>query len=129
MTRSDGRFPLFSKYKLDKDTWPQNYWDINRTCSKCGKSWPHIIHFSPSPCCRANASTMEGPPDMRWPEALAALYEAKFDELYDIWNEGRSDEELAWEEVKTQGQLDDKKVGEEVDKLIDDAQLSPSTRD
>ena len=129
MARSDGRFPLFSKFKLDKNVWPQGYWDTARACVKCGVRWPNHSAFAPTPCCRSSTSTQDGSPDMRWPEAVFSLYDAKFEELYNIWNEGRSDEELAWEEVKTQGQIDTNKVNEQVDKLIDNAQLSPSTRD
>lgn len=97
MSRSDGSFPVYNKLDLDKDH-PRKDWDEGcRRCIQCGKSWPNISSFSPSPCCSVAAGTVGNmSPDMSWKEAVIALHTSRFERIYSVWNEDMSDEQLSW---------------------------------
>jgi len=129
MSRSDGRMPAYIPLDIDKDLWPANYWDNSRRCTgeNCGLKWPDTHLFTTSPCCKSNTIREEGPPDIRWPEAVSRLLHLRFERFYEEWNEGRSDEELAWEDVKTGGEYDHNKASKEVDRFIEDASRQPQT--
>lgn len=104
MSRSDGSFPSYTKYNVDPDQWPPSYWDHSYRCKQCATHWPQTPFFVVSPCCDAPTGKADDPPDMRWPEAIEALHHARFDKLYEEWNEDKSDEDLsidaAFEEIR-----------------------------
>jgi hypothetical protein len=121
MSRSDGTFPNYVRLDIDPDVWPEDYWNRAFVCKGCGTAWPATHLFDPSPCCNAMGWPVDAPPEMRWPEAVAALKAARFGAIYDEWNEGVDDEQLAWAELMTDGELDDSKLSAEIDRLIEDA--------
>jgi len=101
MSRSTGTFPAYSKLKLNPDEFPKGYWDSSVECKECGTLWPNTHLFTPTICCGKGSRIVETAPDMRWPEAVSALHEKRFNDLYERWNEGLTDEQLAKvEEVK-----------------------------
>jgi hypothetical protein len=95
MSRSDGKFPSYRKYKIDSEKWPPGYWDKSYRCSVCATHWPKTPMFAISPCCDATTGVADNAPDMRWPEAVLALNEVRFDKLYAEWNEEKTDEDLS----------------------------------
>lgn len=99
MSRSDGKFPSYHKYKLDPEIWPHEYWDHSYRCSNCATHWPANAFFAKTPCCEASVEKTTEPPDMRWPDAIMRLNEARFERLYDEWNENKSDEDLSVDSV------------------------------
>lgn len=120
MGRSDGQFPQYVKADIDAERWPAEYWDSSRKCNVCDIAWPNDANFHTSPCCQSNTTLYDGPPDMRWPEAVNKLLQTRFNAWYDEYNEGVSDDILAWEDIKTNGEIDDKKVKQQVNQLIED---------
>lgn len=104
MSRSKGTFPAYSKLDIDPNVFPPGYWDSSLECKECGMLWPNTHLFMPSICCSKGTRVNEAnAPDMRWPEAVYALHEKRFNELYERWNEGLSDEELASTELVEYG--------------------------
>lgn len=121
MSRSDGRFPKYNKLEVDAAQWPEAYYDKSQKCAECGTAWPHPHIFKPSPCCDAPTKLQHGPPDMRWPDALKLLHEARFERVYEQWNEGKSDEDLEREELQHIAEtLTDEDAAEEVERLMDE---------
>ena len=103
MSRRDGVFPPYVKLDLDKEVWQPklpDYYDQSRCCNNCGTGWPNLDYFRMSPCCNDITTIVPGGPDMRWPDAVDALQKFRFEKYYDKYNDGLSDEELAFEEVK-----------------------------
>jgi hypothetical protein len=121
MGRSNGEFPTYFKLEIDANIWPAKYWDRSRQCNHCKKKWPQSSYFGKSPCCGQDTQVVNSPPDLRWPEAVQQLLESRFEKLYSEWNEGIPDEELEWEDIKTNGKPDNSKISIEVDKLIDES--------
>jgi hypothetical protein len=121
MGRSNGEFPEYQKVEINPDIWPSKYWDRSRQCKYCKRKWPNTFHFKQSPCCYHDTEIINSPPDLRWPEATQKLLESRFEEVYIEWNEGISDEKLEWEDIKTNGEVDEAKVSNEVSKLIDES--------
>lgn len=99
MTRSDGTFPSYVKLNLSFDDPPKD-WNVGvRRCIQCGKNWPNLNHFSPSPCCNAQAGVVaDAIPDMGWEVALRDLLRFRFERYYERWNEGFTDEQLMFVE-------------------------------
>lgn len=118
MPRSDGNFPSYVRLKIDPDLWPDNYWDESRRCIGCERHWPNTHLFEICPGCGRKTGKVASAPDMRWPEAISALVTSRFEALYEIWNEGVEDEQLEWEDVKTDGKLDNNKLQEVVDNFL-----------
>lgn len=118
MSRYDGSFPKYVKLDLHSDEWPLGYWDQARECSSCGFHWPHPHLFEPSPCCNEPTNLIDGSPEIRWPEAISRLLLARFNRWYEEYNEGVSDEQLPWEDVKTGGHYDEEKAKAEVEQLL-----------
>lgn len=118
MSRSDGKIPSYTKLKLDPDTWPENYWEKSCRCAKCGTAWPYSLYFNPTPCCGQTSVMQMEPPDMRWPEAVRALLDARFERFYEEWNEGVSDD-LLREDLR-EDELDENKISQAVDEFVDD---------
>lgn len=112
MSRTDGVFPKYTKLDISLDDWPKGYWDKSRECSLCGTKWPHPHIFEPSVCCEEPTNLVEAPPDSRWPEAVAQLLTARFDKLYDEYNEGLEDDQLTF--------ADEAKI--EVEELVKEVQ-------
>lgn len=117
MSRSDGKFPAYTKLEIDSEKWPPNYFDKARQCIGCGLLWPHPHLFDPSPCCDCETTVVENMPDMRWPEAVKRLHQVRFDRWYDEYNDGLEDEQLAWEEVISHGELDEEKAKEAIEAI------------
>jgi hypothetical protein len=117
MSRSDGKFPSYVKLEIDPDQWPENYHDKARQCVGCAKLWPHPHLFDPSPCCDCETEVVEATPDMRWPDAVHHLLEARFNRWYEEYNDGLADEQLAWEEVITHGEIDAEKTKKAIESI------------
>jgi len=123
MSRSNGEFPKYIKLELNAEEWPDNYWDCHRKCAACGLGWPNHKMFTKCPECNLGLSSIKaGPPDMRWPDAVMSFHAARFEALYATWNEGITDEQLPWEELKTDGELDNNKITGAVEELIETSQ-------
>jgi hypothetical protein len=118
MSRHDGSFPEYTKIDVSPDEWPLGYWEKARECTGCGFNWPHPHLFEPSPCCNEPTNLIDGTPGLRWPEAVAKLLSVRFERWYDEYNEGVSDEQLPWEDLKTNGDFDEDKAKAEVEQLI-----------
>jgi hypothetical protein len=110
MSRSDGQYPPYTKLEIDADRWPENYYDKTRQCAGCGMLWPHPHLFEPSPCCNCETEVIDGAPDIRWPDAVKRLHEARFERWYDEYNDDLADEQLAWEDVISHGEFDEQKA-------------------
>jgi len=117
MSRSDGKFPVYTRLDIDVEEWPQGYYEKARQCEGCGLKWPHPHVFDVSPCCDAKTMLIEDAPDMRWPDAVKALHEARFTRLYEEYNDGVQDDQLDWDGVLSHGELDEKKVEEAINKI------------
>lgn len=117
MSRSNGEFPTYKKLNIDPDEWPADYFDTARQCVGCAFLWPHPHIFDPSPCCNVETELVEGSPDIRWPDAVKRLHQARFSRWYDEYNEGLEDEQLAWEEVLSHGELDQLKIEQAIEKI------------
>lgn len=117
MSRSDGEFPTYTKLEIDPDTWPADYFDKARMCVGCGLHWPHPHLFDPSPCCNCETEVIESAPDMRWPDAVKRLHEARFDRWYEDYNDGLEDEQLAWEGIISHGEFDEQKAQAAIDAI------------
>lgn len=122
MSRTDGKFPTYTKLDVSPDEWPLSYWDKSRQCSSCGFQWPHPHIFEPSPCCSEPTNLIDSPPELRWPEAVSKLLNARFEKFYFEYNAGVDDEQLPWDDVKTNGHYDEKKAKAEVEQLLKEAQ-------
>jgi hypothetical protein len=120
MSRSDGKFPKVHKVTLTNADVPED-WSVSRRCVSCNKHWPDHAAFAPTPCCDSAIVRQQVPPDMSWQDAVFVLKEKAFDRAYDEWNEGFSDEQLLWEDVTTDGALDDAKINDALEEFIDDA--------
>lgn len=122
MPRSKGTFPKYKKVDIDSEIWPPKYWDSSKLCPACETRWPNMPVFAKTPCCGVAGTTDEhSAPDMRWPDAVSAYHAARFEDLYDNYNEGRTDQELAYEdgkeEIKKQKDFDFDQVESEIDSL------------
>lgn len=119
MSRSNNSFPSYVKLDINPAR-PKKGWDDGcRRCSECGKSWPNIASFSPSPCHNVTAGIVKtSPPDMTWPAAVKELLRAKFNKYYEQWNEGTSDEELYWTEESVPSEQEISEGMKEIEKLI-----------
>jgi hypothetical protein len=126
MSRSTGTFKPYIRLSLDENEWPPDYWEYAYRCINCGTQWPMMHLFDPSPCCNATATKTLSPPDMRWPEAIKELKQSRFEQFYTDWNEGKSDEDLILEELKSNGFYDEKKIAQAVDDFVEDASKDPS---
>lgn len=122
MSRRDGLFPTYKKLEVFPDEWPLGYWDKSRECSACAFMWPHPHVFEPSPCCDEPTNLVDGPPEIRWPEALIKLQQARFEKFYHEYNEGITDEQLPWEDLKSDGHYDEDKAKAEVEELLNETQ-------
>lgn len=97
MTRSDGKFPQYARLDLNRKDPPNGWNEGSRRCIKCKKDWPNLPEFSPSPCCDERAGIVsDGEVDISWPDAYAELMRFRFNRIYEKWNEGTTDIELAW---------------------------------
>jgi hypothetical protein len=120
VARSNGEFPGFEKIDLDADTTPKNYWDSNRRCPTCNTCWPDVETFNPAPCHPDVETVREnGAPDMRWETAIKRFHECRFEHYYNEWNEDKSDEQLALEDVTTNGEIDEEKLKQEIGRFLD----------
>lgn len=118
MSRSDGTFPHYLKLEVDSEQWPSNYFDSSRYCDVCEMRWPSSHLFVSCPRCgEATEIDQSNAPDLRWPEAVKELLIARFNYYYDEYNEGLSDEQLAWEEIKQNDDFDFESLDSEVEKL------------
>lgn len=122
MSRTDGKFPEYAKLTIDPKNWPNKYWETSRACKVCEYRWPYVPLFYRSPCCGADTEVIEEPPNLRWPEAISQLIYSRFERYYEEYNEGVPDDQLDWEDVKTDGEFDEEKAAVEVDALLKDAQ-------
>lgn len=125
MSRSDGSFPSYVKMDLDPQQ-PRPGWNKGcRRCSNCGRNWPNVAVFSPSPCHDVDAGIVStSAPDMTWSVAVHELLDAKFEKYYDRWNEGLSDEELYWT-VDSSTSVSESEINEgmkEIENLLIDRQ-------
>lgn len=128
MSRSTGTFPRYTKLDIDSEKWPNDYFNSSRFCESCETHWPASHLFSTCPIDGEETKIDEhNKPDLRWPDALKTLLNARFDILYEEYNEGLTDEQLAWEAVKKTDQYDFEKLDSEVTEELDDALKSPST--
>jgi len=100
MPRSNGKFPKYEKVDIDPEVWPSKYWDSSRVCPSCNIHWPNLDLFEMSPCCDVQTEVDDTAPDVRWPDAVKAFLAGQFNNLYERYNEGRTDQELVFEEVK-----------------------------
>lgn len=120
MSRSDQIFPSYIKLDLNPDQPKAGWEDGCRRCQRCGKSWPNLSVFSPSPCCNvASGIVKTAKPDMSWHDAVMKLIHVKFERFYEKWNEGLTDEELYW--TNTESNVSDDEISEgmqEIEKLI-----------
>jgi hypothetical protein len=109
MTRSDGKFPVYKKLKVDPKRPPEGWRDNGaRRCLACGKGWPNMPIFAPSPCCGQQAGiVVDANPDVTWPEAVHALLQARFERFYQQWNEDATDEDLLYSEEEIEKSLDE----------------------
>lgn len=122
MTRSNGSFPTFTKTDLDPRS-PKTGWNVGcRRCMQCGKNWPNISAFSPSPCCNTQSGIVgDGTPEMDWSSAVKQLLSLKFERLYERWNEGVSDEQLMWLTPPDKSLVSELEISEgldEIDRII-----------
>ena len=124
MPRKDGEFPNYTKIRIDPNNWPENYWDFSRQCVACDKKWPNTHLFVLCLDCKNKTIEKPATPDVRWPEAVSAL-NFRFESLYSIWNEGVEDDKLEWEDVKSNGKLDNQKVSQAVEELIENVEARP----
>lgn len=100
-------FPHYTRLDLDPEVFPPNYWAASNKCPTCELHWPTSHLFSTTPCCGDEAEKDEhNAPDMRWPDAIKSLLSKRFEDLYDQYNDGITDEQLAWEDVKKTKQRD-----------------------
>jgi len=102
MPRSNDKFPSYQKLKIDAKKPPLRWNEGCRRCIACKKCWPNSRYFSPSPCCNQNAgivTTTE--PQVTWAEGVKAVLTARFERLYEIWNEGLTDEQLMFVDEQT----------------------------
>lgn len=101
MSRSSGKFPRYTKLKIDPDEWPANYFGSCRYCDVCEMCWPTSHLFTACPKCGEETVIDEQrSPDIRWPDAVKELLTSRFEALYDQYNEGLTDEQLAWNQTK-----------------------------
>jgi hypothetical protein len=114
MGRSDGSFPSYKKLDVHPAEWPKNYYHSSRSCIQCGLRWPDQEIFSPTPCCNSRTLKSELAPEMRWVEACKRILESRFDEFYEEYNEGLTDDQLILDEVVKNGRF------EGLDQFIDD---------
>jgi hypothetical protein len=119
MSRTDGTYPSYVKVNLDA-AHPKDGWnDGCRRCSNCGKSWPNVAVFSPSPCHNVVAGIVKsGTPDMPWAKAVSELRHAKFERYYEKWNDGASDEELYWTKENDPSDYEMSEGMREIEKII-----------
>lgn len=111
MSRNTGEFPHYTKLDLDPEVWPSNYWQASNKCPTCELHWPATHLFNTTPCCNDDAEKDEhNAPDMRWPDAIKSLLSKRFEELYEQYNDGITDEQLVWEDVKKTPDFDFERV-------------------
>jgi len=122
MSRTDGKFPGYTKLDISAEDWPDKYWEKSRACAECGYRWPYPHLFQPSPCCGAFTTLIDEAPSLRWPEAVSRLFHERFEKFYDEYNEGLTDDKLDWEDLKTDGHYDEQKGAAAVDALLKDTQ-------
>jgi len=94
MTRADGKFPEYEKIDIDPDFWPSDYWTESMVCEVCDINWPCTLHFSVCPMCHTETKEADFRPTYRYPEAVKRLLTARFDDLYQEWDEGTTDEDI-----------------------------------
>ena len=115
MSRSDGTFPQYVKLDYSKSEAPENWNDGVRRCKECKKNWPNLPEFSPSPCCNCQAGTVsDALPDMDWETAYIELVRFRFDRVYEKWNDGATDIELAWSSIEP---ISDQEISEGLEEL------------
>jgi len=115
MSRSKGTFPRYSKVDVDPELWPLRYWDASRFCESCGTRWPNTHLFSKCPTCDIGTTIDEhSAPDMRWPDAVKSYLASRFEKLYERYNEGRTDQELIYEDEKKSEDFDFDKIDTEI---------------
>lgn len=107
MSRSDGKYPKRKMLAIDANKWPNNYWDSVLYCQPCDIRWPSSSYFKH--CLDCGEKTTKSPgmaPEMRWPEAVKRVLGKEFEEFYEEWNEGSTDDQLKDPiETKTDDQL------------------------
>jgi len=96
MSRSTGTFPSYTRIDLDPEHWPADYWGSSLVCQACETRWPSHDLFKRSPCCDIGTQLDENnAPDMRWPDAIKAHLTRSFEQFYEQYNEGTTDQELS----------------------------------
>lgn len=125
MGRSNGTFPSYVRLDLDHRQPPDGWKDGARKCIECGRNWPNVAAFVPTPCCdKVGGIVMDAVPDMTWPEAVSALLHFRFNRYYEKWNEGMSDAELNWSQ---EFPVNDDEVSEgmkEIEEFLSDLEQS-----
>lgn len=97
MARTNQRFPSYDKIGIDPDDVPEDFWTIgSRRCISCGVRWPNNHYFVWCPDCNKGTRKVDSAPDMSWREAVSHLLRARFESLYEEWNENISDDQIAW---------------------------------
>lgn len=95
MSRSTGSFPHYTKIDVDPNEFPKDYWNASQVCPNCETRWPSSHLFSITPCCGEKATVdTHAAPDMRWPDAIKSLLTVRFENFYEKYNEGKSDDQL-----------------------------------
>jgi len=90
-------FPKYEKIDIDPDNPPDNYFGSARRCIACGLKWPNEKNFYPrSVCCGRETRVIGESPNFTWKEAVKVLLNKSFEEFYEKYNGGLSDEELMW---------------------------------
>lgn len=118
MSRSNGTFPRYIKLDVDPDQWPTNYFSSCQYCEVCEMRWPASHLFSICPRCAEKTEVdTHNAPDIRWPDAIRELLTARFEDFYEQYNEGLTDEQLAWDEVKQTAPYDFDALEAEVEDL------------
>lgn len=87
MSRRDGTFPAYEKIEIDPNVWPANYWTACLSCEQCDTNWPETSHFELCPECHVETEAHDFRPTYRWPDAVKRLHTARFEHLYDEWDE------------------------------------------
>lgn len=99
MSRSTGTFPRYTKLEISPNDWPKNYYNSCRYCEVCEFNWPASHLFIDCPFCGERTDIDDAnPPDIRWPDAINHLLNARFEKFYEKYNEDLTDEQLIWED-------------------------------
>jgi len=108
---SKREFPKYDKHNLDVEVWPTKYWDSSRLCPSCDTHWPDVLFFGVSPCCGIPTEVdPDNAPDMRWPDAVSAYQRKRFEDLYEEYNGGLTDQDLVYEDNKKKPDFDFEKA-------------------